>query len=870
MNKLLILVTLFSVSAISTLTASAEKYPDFCSSFKREIYRGDIGEDVRKLQEVLKKEGNPKVVASGFFGYETAQAVRKFQTQNGMYPFGKVGPDTYSKIKSLWCKYEPKVEIKTDLTLSLYPVSSNEEGVTVNWESKNALNCKLNEVSVESNGTKVFKVSRGLKLEIACDDVNKNNFKKEIFISPNQAIPPAPSLNASINPSALEIGQKAEINWQAENVDECAINGEKVATSGTKIVSAKTVNETFNVVCGTGSRAAGILLGAGNRGSEEGITSFKAERYGANIKAVCTGAAPAFSSSSKRLFGTQVKGSTPCEGNTYISWSTLNVKSCTISGDGFRDKEAINFGGENLNVTNYPMNFTLSCLKNDGVNVSKTLRVEPIPSGNVLLDASVTTDKSSYNVGDKITIKAEAKNNSGHDVYYYNSFPCVETSPFALQFEGKNYEDVFSVKKNVCTLTSGQQSFKTLKNGESIATSFETYVPTGMTNGSKTFRLVFANNLYGILMLAKETKFRVGEIPKTTPNTASEEGLNIFVKTDKVEYKKGDTMVVSVIHKNNSRFFSITYKKTVCDNYEGDILRANGVDLYDYFGYNPAPTCLTLKDEYITLSPGQEVVNKFRVVISLNKTYSTYPITLTVDTYSNVYQTDNQSAIIKINETERKVEISSGEKVFGKSTELSWLNNSDINGEGVLLEVVNMSSKTKKYEVVGTIAKVPDLGTYYTPSGSYTWKVEKKLANGVVLSKDTEYFVKASFYDNRNACFTDCPTGSTSPKILNESYSEMFKISDASAGLSSSGLQLVTKLEKSVKIKVTGELVNGVCESVKLNWGDGNIENLNMTKNATATSCESVSSHTYADNGEKKVTKVNTDGTVSELVVSVY
>lgn len=62
------------------------------------IRRGDIGQDVRRLQEVLRKLGVKEIVVDGIFGQRTEQAVVKFQKQNRLTADGIVGPHTWAAL----------------------------------------------------------------------------------------------------------------------------------------------------------------------------------------------------------------------------------------------------------------------------------------------------------------------------------------------------------------------------------------------------------------------------------------------------------------------------------------------------------------------------------------------------------------------------------------------------------------------------------------------------------------------------------------------------------------------------------------------------------------------------------------------------
>lgn len=59
---------------------------------------GSRGNDVRLLQLALQRSGNSAGTIDGVFGTRTLNAVRRFQTQNGLLPDGVVGPLTWEAI----------------------------------------------------------------------------------------------------------------------------------------------------------------------------------------------------------------------------------------------------------------------------------------------------------------------------------------------------------------------------------------------------------------------------------------------------------------------------------------------------------------------------------------------------------------------------------------------------------------------------------------------------------------------------------------------------------------------------------------------------------------------------------------------------
>lgn len=66
--------------------------------FLRDLRIGMSGEDVRKLQERLVKEGLFNHSVTSYFGNITRESVKEFQRKNGLLPDGEVGPATRGKL----------------------------------------------------------------------------------------------------------------------------------------------------------------------------------------------------------------------------------------------------------------------------------------------------------------------------------------------------------------------------------------------------------------------------------------------------------------------------------------------------------------------------------------------------------------------------------------------------------------------------------------------------------------------------------------------------------------------------------------------------------------------------------------------------
>ncbi len=98
----LALVTLGGFGCVTIALAQSAKNPAV-PEFTRPLSLGMRGNDVRSLQEFLAKDPGvyPEGLATGFFGPQTREAVKKWQQKNGLQAVGIVGPKTIAKIKEL-------------------------------------------------------------------------------------------------------------------------------------------------------------------------------------------------------------------------------------------------------------------------------------------------------------------------------------------------------------------------------------------------------------------------------------------------------------------------------------------------------------------------------------------------------------------------------------------------------------------------------------------------------------------------------------------------------------------------------------------------------------------------------------------------
>lgn len=74
---------------------------DQLEAISKTLYWGNTGSDVRLLQQRLKDWGYLQGTVDGDYGADTAAAVKKFQSYNGLAADGTAGPDTL-KAMGLW------------------------------------------------------------------------------------------------------------------------------------------------------------------------------------------------------------------------------------------------------------------------------------------------------------------------------------------------------------------------------------------------------------------------------------------------------------------------------------------------------------------------------------------------------------------------------------------------------------------------------------------------------------------------------------------------------------------------------------------------------------------------------------------------
>lgn len=113
-------VTSTAVSPVAKPSVVA--VPDISSVFTKTLSSGSQGDDVKRLQQLLKQDKSvyPEGVANGVFGPATQRAVKAFQKKYGIDQTGTLGPATRAKIQEVFVEEAaaPVTSVSTKTTTS--------------------------------------------------------------------------------------------------------------------------------------------------------------------------------------------------------------------------------------------------------------------------------------------------------------------------------------------------------------------------------------------------------------------------------------------------------------------------------------------------------------------------------------------------------------------------------------------------------------------------------------------------------------------------------------------------------------------------------------------------------------------------------
>ena len=107
-----------------------------CEVLNRNLVQGMKGDDVLGLQQYLQEQGYLNTQVTGFYGPLTAQAVARWQTEQGVSPVGLFGPVSRERIR-IWCGNPNPYPTPTCRPVSYMPSLCNDSSPPQPTHSEN-------------------------------------------------------------------------------------------------------------------------------------------------------------------------------------------------------------------------------------------------------------------------------------------------------------------------------------------------------------------------------------------------------------------------------------------------------------------------------------------------------------------------------------------------------------------------------------------------------------------------------------------------------------------------------------------------------------------------------------------------------------
>lgn len=264
-----LLILLLSLFLTANVSFAATTYSEFCPYLDQNIVKGDSGEKVRQLQLTLIAEKYASTTltnASGYFGPATENAVKEFQSKNGVaLPSGSLGPVTRTIMKRLWCQGTTNSDnLKLNIVSTTTPIISGSE-ISLLLTGEGVSSCQLNggkyanqnlTISTGSilNQTLTDKPTRNTTYRLTCignsDAFSEKEYSINIFgANPDQS----KILTFVASPKTVTQTGTSTISWTSSNTVSCNLSGggvnKSVATNGSEIVDPNAASTIYTISC---------------------------------------------------------------------------------------------------------------------------------------------------------------------------------------------------------------------------------------------------------------------------------------------------------------------------------------------------------------------------------------------------------------------------------------------------------------------------------------------------------------------------------------------------------------------------------------------------------------------------------------------
>ncbi len=398
-------------------------YANFCSVIRGPIY-SKYGNEVRELQGALRYQIMPSLLQDGNHTLLTRRAVQIFQRQNGIYPSGYVGTQTYRAMRYLWCGNgstpapipapqpapAPISVAAPAVSISLSPTTFiSGQTVTLNWSAQNANTCTLNNTQVQTSGSQSVQIGSGLtSYTISCTGQGGTSVQtiSTNYTGGSTGAIQTPNVTAYTTTPNLSVGQSAIINLVSSNIQSCTVsggsyNGNSVAVNGNISVNPSTTTTyTFNCIGTNGQTVTAQVV--------------------VNVANIITNTVPTISSFTSSV--TNQNLSQPVA--IILNWNSINSNYCTFNP---KPDSSQNYGASG-SVTTYPINTTtynLTCTNNYGTSTASSVTVNV--NNTSTTQNTITAFTGTLN-NNNVSLNWTGTGNTACSLYRYSSLGPTDAS----------------------------------------------------------------------------------------------------------------------------------------------------------------------------------------------------------------------------------------------------------------------------------------------------------------------------------------------------------------------------------------------------------------------------------------------------------
>lgn len=603
----------------SNFYQNVDKKAQFCSNVRNVLAQGYQSGGVKELQWMLQQYYHPGLQATDYFGPVTKYAVKLFQGQHGIRQTGAMGPQTLAEMRSLWCSgtVNPVNPIKpispvTPVSplnpgvpvISISPVSSAGNNITLAWNTQNAVSCNINGENVTPNGSKNYVAYVETNFKISCTNSYGKSSESTVTVRPNNGTnnTSAPVIAFNVNPSSFVSGQNVVLSWNVSNANSCTLNNFPVSTSESQNIIVPYAYTSYVLTCnGAGGTASkSINFGSNTNSTNMPTLDVTGSMYQFAQTGICT-----------------VGSVSPCNGTGYITVSTTNANSCTISGGIYNNSNISTNTSFNVSPTT-TTTYNVTCTGN-GNTVTKSITLTPNQTGGNTGSNYLNLTQSNVTVGGVLNLNWTAPTEySGYvqgvilSLYDMNNNFLGQVTRTANSGSGSY---AWTVPVAVSNPNNDAHTCKTINGVQVCGGSPINELVTGTYKIRATFFTPY-NACFGFCQQVSGQK-TLGFVESSNftinSNSSFKDKISLNTTFNKTSYIRGEQIVVTVkVTNNGSTTIDYPVGSSSCP---ADVkLFVDGVDFNTFT--NQINKACTMDYQYMSLKPGESYFRTFSGYIS--------------------------------------------------------------------------------------------------------------------------------------------------------------------------------------------------------------------------------------------------------------